>query len=85
MQIVIDHCHSLPALSAVPRIAAFRAQLDAVEAAALATEIGSNGDTKTAERIAGKGGRTSKRARRRTAKPRSGQKERWARRQDGQR
>ena len=66
--VVIDHVSHLPARIAVPLLARYRTQIDAAEARALATVIDTTGNTKVAESIAGKGGKTSRAARRRSAK-----------------
>jgi len=68
MGVVLDHVSHLPARLAVPVLARFRNQLDAAEARALATVVDSTGSTKVAESIAGKSGKTSRAARRRSAK-----------------
>ena len=68
MGVVLDHVSHLPARVAVPLIGHYRSQLDAAEARALATVIDTTGNTKVAESIAAKGGKTSRAARRRSAK-----------------
>jgi hypothetical protein len=66
--VVIDHVSHRPARIAVPLLARSRAQIDAAEAPALATVIDTTGNTKVAESIADKGGKTSRAAQRRSAK-----------------
>ena len=68
MGVVIGHLSHLPARIAVPLMGRYRGQLDAAEARSLATVIHIDGNTKVAESIAAKGGKTSKAARRRSAK-----------------
>ena len=65
---IVAHVASLPARSAVSRIVAYRARLDAAEATALATVVGEDGSTKAAESISARGGKASSRSRRRVAK-----------------
>jgi len=66
--VAVAHVSHLPARIAVPLLSRYRAQLDAAEALALASVIGTDGNTKAAESIAGKGGKASRSARRRSAK-----------------
>ena len=68
MATIISHLEHLPARIAVPLINRYRTQLDAAEYRSLATVIGDDGNTRAAESIAGKGGKTSKAARRQAAK-----------------
>lgn len=68
MSVVIDHLSRLQARLAVPLMGRYRGQLDAAEARSLATVIHIDGNTKVAESIAAKGGKTSKASRRRSAK-----------------
>lgn len=67
IETIIAHVSSLPARLAVPRIAEYKARLDAAEAVSLATVIDSTGSTRVAEAISNKG-KTSTRTRKRAAK-----------------
>lgn len=66
--LITEQVLMLPAPAAMSRIKRYRARLDATEAVILAPLIGDDGDTKAAEQVAGRGGKTSKREQKRKAK-----------------
>lgn len=66
--VVISYLSTLPARTGVPIINRYRTSFDAAEARLLALVVGDDGNTKAAENIAGKGGKSSRRTRKRVAK-----------------
>lgn len=64
--LVVDHLRSLPTPAAVARLEFYRGHLDAIEASKLAEHVGADGDTRSAQRVAG-GRKTSRRERRKRA------------------
>lgn len=68
IEVALAYVASLPATKAVPLIGRWRGRFDAVEARALAPAVDISGGTKAAEAVAGKGGKTTKRSRKRAAK-----------------